>query len=175
MIQTIFSLHVYTLRGNNKQRRAAAMKQVEKAMREDKCKMCKKSFKNKVINKEIHVGDVVTLHRVMGEYWIYHKECFEEMAGPENVPPVLPVPTWSQPVHSNEISAWSTELMEKWKKKGLIGTNRKYHEGFVKISKEYHKDLRDLYPQIKNKIFDDKIDAISFSIVTTNTKEEENK
>lgn len=66
--------------------RADGMFEMEKTMKEDMCRKCGKSF-----NKAVYIDDIVTLHRMMGEYWIYHIECFEEVAGPKNVPPQVRV------------------------------------------------------------------------------------
>jgi len=67
---------------DEKEAKEHGINQLEKSLKEDMCRKCKKSVRN-----GIRINDVVTLHRIMGEYWIYHMACFEEMAGPEAVPP----------------------------------------------------------------------------------------
>ncbi len=62
--------------------RRHGINQLEKAVKEDMCRKCMKS-----IREGIRINDVVTIHRIMGEYWIYHTARFEEMAGPDSVPP----------------------------------------------------------------------------------------
>ena len=42
------------------------------------CINCKKELKN---------NNIIKVERIGGNYWLYHLSCFEEMAGPENVPP----------------------------------------------------------------------------------------
>lgn len=72
---------------NKKEIVSDGMRAVEKEVPKDQCKKCSKSY----TTGDNGIQDVVTLHRVMGEYWVYHSECFSEMAGPESMPPQRPL------------------------------------------------------------------------------------